>query len=118
MKRFLLTTAILGVFALTSTNVSFGVPYGYLSPTSEGTSQLAPLMEYEFEKQETLDFKNSPEQYKKKREKKNKYLDYQEGRLDLTPDVKTQYQMQNSGPGTNNLQFIKGDDGQIKIKGF
>ena len=118
MKKILLATTILGVFIITSSSTSFGVPYEYLAPTTEGTAHLAPLMQYEFEKSETLNFKNEPENYKEKRHKKNKYLDYQEGKLDLTPDVKTQYQMQNSGPGTNNLQFIKGDDGQIKIKGF
>lgn len=118
MKKILLATTILSIFAVISSDTAFGVPYGYLSPTSEGTSQLAPLMEYEFEKKETLDFKNNPEAYRQKREKKDKFLDYQEGKLDLPQNVRTQYYMQNSAPGTNNLKFIKGDDGQIKIQSF
>ncbi len=118
MKRFLMTTAILGVFAITSSGISYGVPYGYLTPTTEGTAHLAPLMQYEFEKEETLNFQNEPQKYKEKRNKKNKYLDYQEGKIDLPQDIRTQYNLQNSGPGTNNLKFIKGDDGQIKIQGY
>jgi hypothetical protein len=93
-------------------------PFNFLGATNEGSRDFAPLMQYQFEKQETLDFSNNPEEYKQKRETKNRYLDYQEGKVDLTPDVKTQYNLNNSAPGTNNLQFIKGDDGQIRIKGF
>ncbi len=115
MKKLLSVSILLG---LMSTGVASASPFNFLTPTNEGSRDFAPLMQYEFEKHETLDFKNNPEEYKKKREKKNKYLDYQEGKLDLTPDVKTQYQMQNSAPGTNNLRFIRGEDGQIKIQGF
>lgn len=118
MKKLLLTTTVLGVLALISANASMATPYGYLTPTTEGTAQFAPLMQYEFEKSETLDFKNNPESYKEKRQKKNKFLDYQEGKVDLPQSVRTQYYLQNSGPGSNNLKFIKGDDGQIKIQGF
>lgn len=105
--------------------LSFGISaaqaigsFGYLNPTNEGSSAFAPLMQYQFEKRETLDFQNSPEEYKKKRETKDRYLDYQEGKVDITPDVKTQYNLNNSTPGTSNLQFIRGEDGQIRIKGF
>ena len=119
MNKSLLTTLALGAFVLAQTSLAFATtPYGYLTPTTEGTSHLAPLMQYEFEKQETLNFKNSPEEYKQKRQKKDKFLDYQEGKLDLPQTIRTQYYLQNSGPGSNNLKFIKGDDGQIKIQGF
>lgn len=117
MKR-LLAVLTAGMFVLSAGNVALATPFGLVNPTNEGSSAFAPLMEYQFEKQETLDFKNNPEEYKRKRESKDRYLDYQEGKLDLTPDVRSRYQMQNSAPGTNNLQFIKGDDGQIKIQGF
>lgn len=117
MKK-ILATALLGLFAASCGQIASASPFNLVNPASESGRVMAPLQEYEFEKKETLDFKNNPEQYKKRRDKKNKYLDYQEGKLDLTPDVMTRYQMQNSGPGTSNLQFIKGDDGQIKIKGF
>lgn len=118
MKKLLLTSMIFCTLTLTSSSVVFAVPFGFIAPTNEGSRNFTPLMQYEFEKQETLDFKNNPEEYKQRREKKEKYLDYQEGKVDVPQSVKTQYNMQNSGPGTSNLQFIKGDDGQIKIKGF
>lgn len=118
MNKVFLTGLILGTFVLIQANMAFAVPYGYLAPTTEGTSHLAPLMQYEFDKQETLNFKNDPEEYKLKRKEKDKFLDYQEGKLDLPQTIRTQYYLQNSGPGANNLKFIKGDDGQIKIQGF
>ena len=115
MKKIL---TVLTVVGLASGSAALASPFNFLTPTNEGNRNFAPLMQYEFEKQETLDFKNNPEEYKQKREKKDRFLDYQEGKMDLTPDVKTQYNLQNSAPGTSNLQFIKGDDGQIRIKGF
>ena len=115
MKKIL---TVLTEVGLASGSAALASPFNFLTPTNEGNRNFAPLMQYEFEKQETLDFKNNPEEYKQKREKKDRFLDYQEGKMDLTPDVKTQYNLQNSAPGTSNLQFIKGDDGQIRIKGF
>ena len=115
MKKIL---AVLVGIGFISGGAAFASPFNFLTPTNEGNRNFAPLMQYEFEKNETLDFKNNPEEYKLKREKKDRYLDYQEGKVDLTPDVKTQYQLNNSAPGTSNLQFIKGEDGQIRIKGF
>ena len=115
MKKIL---TVLTVVGLASGGAALASPFNFLTPTNEGNRNFAPLMQYEFENQETLDFKNNPEEYKQKREKKDRFLDYQEGKMDLTPDVKTQYNLQNSAPGTSNLQFIKGDDGQIRIKGF
>jgi hypothetical protein len=115
MKKILSVLILTGFVSCTSAVAS---PFNFLGPTNEGSRDFAPLMQYQFEKQETLDFSNNPEEYKQKRETKNRYLDYQEGKVDLTPDVKTQYNLNNSAPGTNNLQFIKGDDGQIRIKGF
>ncbi len=115
MKKIL---TVLTVVGLASGSAALASPFNFLTPTNEGNRNFAPLMQYEFEKQETLDFKNNPEEYKQKREKKDRFLDYQEGKLDLTPDVRTQYQLNNYAPGNNNLQFIRGEDGQIKIKGF
>ena len=112
MKKIL---TVLTVVGLASGGAALASPFNFLTPTTEGNRNFAPLMQYEFEKQETLDFKNNPEEYKQKREKKDRFLDYQEGKLDLTPDVRTQYHY---APGTSNLQFIRGEDGQIKIKGF
>ena len=115
MKKILSVLIMVGFVSCGSAIAS---PFNFLTPTNEGNRNFAPLMQYEFEKQETLDFKNNPEEYKQKREKKDRYLDYQEGKVDLTPDVRTQYQMNNYAPGSNNLQFIRGEDGQIKIKGY
>lgn len=117
MKKILVSTLFVA-FMTNLFSVVSAAPFGLVSPTNEGTSSFAPFMQYEFEKKETLDFQNNPEEYKQKRKEKDRYLDYQAGKLDLTPDVRSRYNIQNSAPGTNNLQFIKGDDGQIKIMGF
>jgi hypothetical protein len=75
-------------------------------------------MQYQFEKDETLDFTNNPEAYKEKREQKDRYLDYQEGKVDIPQSVKTQYNLQGSRPGTNNMQFVKDENGKIRIQGL
>ena len=112
MKRALL----LGIL-LSFTSVSAYANYGYLSPTTEGNRNFQPLMKHQFEREETLDFTNHPEEYKERREKKEKLIEYQQ-KIEIPPAAATQYNLQATRPGSNNLQFIKGDDGKIKIKGM
>ena len=71
---------------------------------------------HQFEKEEALDFVNNPEQYKDKREKKEKFLDYQAGKVDVG-NRQTQINLQNTRPNSAGMQFIKGEDGKIKIQG-
>jgi len=114
MKKILFTAFCIGLFSLSAS----AKPFGFDAGTNAGTSEFAPLMQYEFEKKETLDFKNNPENYKQRRAKKDKYLDYKQGKMDIPQDVKTQFNMQDTRPGSNNLQFIKDENGNIKIQGF
>ena len=90
--------------------------YGYLSPTTESNRNFQPLMKHQFERQETLDFANNPEEYKEKREKKEKFLDYQQSKVEIPPAAATQYNLQGTRPGSNNLQFVKDENGKIKIQ--
>ncbi len=117
MKKVLLTTAILGAFTLTTCHAA-NAGYGYLAAPNEGNRNFSTLMQHQFEKEETLDFINTPEQYKEKREKKEKFLDYQSGKVDIPPSVQTQFNLQGSRPGSNNMQFIKDENGKIRIQGF
>ncbi|MBQ8459754.1 hypothetical protein IJ541_06600 [bacterium] len=112
MKKILLMLLVLSL----STGYTLAKPYDFLSAPNEGNRDLAPFTEHQFEKRETLDFKNRSEEYKEKREAKDTYLDYQEGKVDVPPTVKTQYNMQ--GPGSNNMQFVRDENGKIRIKRY
>jgi hypothetical protein len=114
MKKFLLFCGIIS-FGLSSTAFA---TYDYLSAPSEANRNFSQLMQYQFEKEETLDFVNNPETYKEKRENKEKYLDYQEGKVDVPQSVRTQYNLQGSRPGSNNMQFVKDENGKIRIQGI
>jgi hypothetical protein len=112
MKKFLL---IVGIVSFSLSGVAFA-SYDYLSAPNEANRNFSQLMQYQFEKEETLDFTNNPDSYKEKREQKEKFLDYQEGKVDIPQSVKTQYNLQGSRPGSNNMQFIKDENGKIRIK--
>ena len=117
MKKVLLVSAIAGVMCFGQTVLAVS-PYGYLGPQNEGNRNFSTLKQHQFEKEETLDFINNSEDYKEKREKKEKFLDYQQGKVDVPPSVQTQYNLQGSRPGTNNMQFIKDENGKIRIKSY
>lgn len=102
---------VIGLLTANSVTAAPGLPTG----TDNSTRNFSSIQQYQFNKEETLDFVQDPEQYKTRRDKKNKYLDYQEGKVDLTPSVKNQYQT-NQRPGSNNLQFVRDEDGKIRIK--
>ena len=63
MKKVLLTSLIAGVFCLGQVAMA-NSPYGFLGPQNEGNRNFATLKQHQFEKEETLDFVNNPEQYK------------------------------------------------------
>lgn len=115
MKNLLIALPAIAVLGYISVVPSFATP-GFPTGTDNATRSFAPIQQRQFEKEETLDFVNNSEQYKERRDKKNKYLDYQEGKVDVSPSVKTQYNTTNSRPGSSNLQFIKDENGRIKIK--
>ena len=113
-KLLIAISAVLFAGLLTTNSVlaAPGLPMG----TSEGTRNISGIQQYQFNKEETLDFVKEPEQYKQRRDKKNKYLDYQEGKVDLSPSVKNQYQTSQPRPGSNNIQFVRDENGKIRIK--
>ena len=86
------------------------------TPTA-GNHNFYPLMQHQMEKEETLDFVNHPEEYKKKRAQKDARLDYIDGKTDVNPYANT------TNPTINtrnlrpvNMQFTTGGDGQLKIQ--
>lgn len=113
MKKVLLTALLLSFTA-----GSAFANYGYLSPTTEVNRNFQPLMKHQFEREETLDFAKDPEHYKENREKKEKFIQYQTNKIEIPPAAATQYNLQGSRPGSNNLQFVKDKDGKIKIQGI
>ena len=115
MKKVLLTTIILSFATMPS---SFAAGFGYLSAPNEGNMNFSTIMQHQFEKEETLDFSKNPDQYKEKRENKEKFLDYQEGKVDVPQSARTQFNIQSARPGSNNMQFVKDENGKIRIKGF
>lgn len=115
MKKVLIALPAIAVFGYLTAGSAFSAP-GMEMGTSPVSRNFSTIQQYQFEKEETLDFIKDPQEYKVKREKKNKYLDYQEGKVDVSPSVQTQYQMAPSRPGSSNLQFVKDENGRIKIK--
>lgn len=115
MKKVLLFGLIVSLGLSSSAFAS----YGYLSAPNEGNLPFATLQRHKFEKEETLDFADNPEAYKEKRERKERFLDYQEGKVAIPRSVQTQYNLQSSPrPGVNNMQFIKDENGRIKIQSY
>lgn len=115
MKKLLIALSAVVVAGLLNVIPASAVP-GLPMGTDEGTRSISNIQQYQFNKEETLDFVKDPEQYKTRRDKKNKYLDYQEGKVDVTPSVKNQYQTSSPRPGSNNLQFVKDENGKIRIQ--
>lgn len=117
MKKLLLgmTVFIFGIFIH---NGAFAVNY-YEAPNA-GNMNFRPLMQYQMEKQETLDFVNKPEEYKQKRAEKNAKLDYQEGKSEINPYLKpTSFGL--SGVKTQPsqpMEFTKDENGEIRIQGI
>ncbi len=113
MKKILLS-ALLISFTVGTANA-----FEYLGPTNEATRNITPIMKRQFEKNETLDFVNKPEEYKIKREKREAYQDYQEGKTNYIPAQYAPRQIPASpfAPATN-MQFTTDDNGQIRIQGI
>lgn len=117
MKKFLLS-----FLALSLSACGADAAFNYLGAPNEGNRDFAPLSQYQFEKKESLDFLNNSEEYREKREQRDRYLDYQEGKVDVPANVKMRYNMQDSTeyarPGSNNMQFYRDENGKLRIKAF
>ena len=93
-----------------SCGYAFSIPI-YQAPNG-GNSDFYPLMQYQMEKQETLDFINDSENYKKKREGKDK-AKIQETNFNpnYTP---TETHLRTVQPAE--MQFTRDENGNIKIQ--
>ncbi|MCM1339678.1 MAG: hypothetical protein NC191_08410 [Muribaculaceae bacterium] len=112
MKKILLLSVILTLGA------SSVYAFEYLGPINEGNRNIAPIKQHQFEKQETLDFVNNPNEYKIKREQKDAYLDYKEGKTTEIPEFMKPKINNSQQQATPSMEFTKGEDGQIKIQGI
>ena len=117
MKRLLLGITFLTLGMLIQ-NAAFAVN-DYEAPNA-GNMNFRPLMQYQMEKQETLDFVNKPEEYKKKRAEKNAKLDYQEGKTDINPYLKpTSFGLSGAkAQPAQPMEFTKDENGEIRIQGI
>lgn len=115
MKKLLLGIALLGMLMQ---NAALAVNY-YEAPNA-GNMNFRPLMQYQMEKKETLDFVNNPEDYKQKREEKNAQLDYQEGKTDINPYLKpTSFGLSGAKvQPAQPMEFSKDENGEIRIQGI
>lgn len=118
MKRIF--PIIIGACLLTITNIQLvnAMPSGYMDVPTGANRNFQPIMQQKFEKEDSLDFINNPEDYKEKRERKDAILDYQEGKTNEVPAfLKPKINVQNTRPGANNtMEFTKDENGQIRIK--
>ena len=112
MKKLLVALAI-SMMGLGCKVFAYG---GYFDAPTAGTASFQTITQHQFEKNETLDFVNDSEEYKNKREKKEQYLDYKEGKVDIPKTYSTSETRYYSRPGSNNLEFSKDDNGRIIIR--
>lgn len=117
MKKILLSVAIVSLVAVPQSMVLAGMNY-YQAPNA-GNMNFYPLMQYQMEQEETLDFINNPEGYKQKREAKDAKLDYIEGKTDINPyltPAKVNINSNKFQTTPSSMEFTKDESGQIKIQ--
>lgn len=122
MKKVLLSIS-LAIFAITTTqNISLSAMNYYQAPNA-GNMNFYPLMQHQMEKEETLDFINNPDEYKQKRDEKNAKQDFREGKTDINPyltparlNIDAVNRQIPRAPQA--LEFVKDENGQIKIQGI
>lgn len=110
MKKFLL----LSLVAVLSSCGAYAINPTYTAPNASNMN-FYPLMQHQMEKQETLDFANHPEEYKKRREAKDNENKIRNSNFNpnYSPNYGGTY-LHPVHPVT--MQFTKGSDGQIKIE--
>lgn len=115
MKKILLGTGI--IFGIAAFTLSANAMPMYTAPNA-GNSSFLPMMQSQMEKEETLDFVNDSENYKKKREAKfNSENTIRESHFNpnYTPNYGGTY-LHPVHPVQ--MQFTKDASGNIKIQGF
>ena len=112
MKKLL--SILFFIFFLGSQNVLALSPT-YSNPTAS-TMDFYPLMQYQMEKQETLDFVNDSENYKQKRAKKDAENEYRAGNKNFNPNYGSNSSLTRFLNNSENMQFTTDSNGNIIIK--
>lgn len=112
MKNFLSVAFIL---SLVSAGSAFAVSPTYSNP-SVGNMNFYPMMQYQMEKQETLDFTNDSENYKQKREQKDAENEYRAGNKNFNPDYEKSTGFLRFRRSSKSMEFTKDENGNIIIQ--
>ena len=99
--------------AFLSCGYAFSVPA--FQPPNGGNSEFYPMMQYQMEKQETLDFINDSENYKEKRKKKDSKNVAKES-SNFNPNYTPNYGINNVHYTQPAMQFTTDENGNIKIQ--
>lgn len=87
----------------------------YSNPTAS-TMNFYPLMQHQMEKQETLDFANDSENYKKKRAQKDAENEYRAGNKNFNPKYGSNSSLTRFRTKSANMEFTTDSNGNIIIK--
>ena len=107
-------TLLLSLVAVLSSCGAYAINPTFTAPNASNMD-FYPLMQHQMEKEETLDFVNRPEEYKKRREAKDSENKIRN--TNFNPNYSPNYggtYLHPVHPVT--MQFTKSSDGQIKIK--
>ena len=114
MKKILLGIGLFVGFAVLAASNADAAPM-YTAP-NVGNSNFLPLMQYEMQKEETLDFVNDSENYKKKRDAKNNSENTIRESV-YNPNYSPNYGGTYLHPvHPVQMQFTKDENGNIKIQ--
>ena len=115
MKKILFGFGVFIFTILLTSSGAYSVPI-YQAP-NVGNASFYPLMQHQMEKQETLDFVNDSENYRKKREKRNEENKIRES--NFNPNYSPNYGGTYLHPvHPVQMQFTKDANGNIKIQGI
>ncbi len=103
------------MLSFVSTSSALAVSPTFSNP-SVGNMDFYPMMQYQMEKQETLDFTNDSENYKKKREQKDAQNEYRAGNKNFNPDYENSTGFLWFRRSHKNMKFTKDDSGNIIIQ--
>ncbi|MDY6311147.1 MAG: hypothetical protein SPL73_07565 [Cyanobacteriota bacterium] len=114
MKKLLY---VLGLSVVTAVP-AIAVSPTYMNPTA-GTMNFYPMMQEQMQREDTLDFVNDSENYKKKREQKDLENENKVRNSNFNPNYAPNYGGTYLHPvHPVQMQFTKGADGSIKIQGI
>ena len=111
--RKILILSILSLFVCSTGSYAISPTY---SNSTGSTADFYPLMQYQMEKQETLDFVNNSENYKEERAKKDAENAYRAGNKNFNPHYTTKTNLINVNHGKKNMEFSTDSNGNIIIK--